>query len=316
MSLSTARVKVRSRSGPPDGSYKMFVTGDLNIDNVVTGVTLGGITRVAFNPPVVGGSAYNAAIAFDREGFQTIIFGKVGADHGGDLILTALQKHRIKYHVARDEAKPTGTCNIIYFEGHEHPRTIYYWGSNANDYDLASLRMALRKAALVEGDFIFSPLHIYDQTNHNRQMCRDFFDVLRSCRARVIIDVVPHRIYESLNADDLREIIGGPAFMIIGEFRTFMNLIGVDPNDIGSVPGESDCNRIADHFNAEYFLCRYGFGNISHERVFRRMQKAVEFLNRPTHTGYERVPDVKKRGFGDWLTAKTLNWITRKHDLH
>src|SRR5689334_18424268 len=135
---------------------KVFVTGDLNIDNVATGLALGKITQVAYHPPTVGGSAYNAAIAFKRAGFRPVVFGKVGNDVSGELILSALKQAEIPLFVERDEAKPTCVCNIIYFQNEAHPRTIYYWSNNANDYDTAALGPALQSANLSEDDLIFS----------------------------------------------------------------------------------------------------------------------------------------------------------------
>jgi sugar/nucleoside kinase (ribokinase family) len=108
------------------GLPKVFVTGDLAVDNVVTGIALGGITRVAYAPPAVGGSAYNAAIAFKHAGFSPIVFGKVGKDANGNLILSTLERDGIYHFIDRDDSNPTCSCNIIYFQDQEHLRTIYY----------------------------------------------------------------------------------------------------------------------------------------------------------------------------------------------
>jgi sugar/nucleoside kinase (ribokinase family) len=301
-------------STPQSHLSKVFVTGDLNIDNMITGVALGKITRVPYIPPVVGGSAYNAAVAFKHAGFHPIVFGKIGDDDGGDLILSALERQGIDYLIDRDNAKPTGTCNIIYFRGEEYPRTIYYWSANANDYNTESLQLALKKADLSEDDFIFSSLHLYDQTDGDLDHCRAFFAELRSSGSRVIVDIVPHTIYDIFDVAVLKDIISGSVFMMIGEYRTFMNLIAVGAYADDRTPTQADCEQIARHLEAEYFLCRYGIGNISRELVFRRTHEAVKLLW-TAETGYEHLPDVEKRGFGDYLTASTLSQIVHSREL-
>jgi sugar/nucleoside kinase (ribokinase family) len=80
---------------------KVFVTGDLMVDYLVTGAALGKITRVPTVPPRVGGSAYNAAIAFRSIGFPTSVFGKVGQDDNAKLILPPLQEHEVITFIER-----------------------------------------------------------------------------------------------------------------------------------------------------------------------------------------------------------------------
>ncbi len=306
MDVSSSPANTDLRSPSKGGLGTVFVTGDLNVDHVATNVVLGGITRVAHNPPTVGGSALNAAFALRAAGFHSVVFGKVGADADGDHILSALSTHQIQCFVNRHNSRPTGSCNIIYFEGEKYPRTIYYACGNANDYEIDSLDEALRAAALTQNDFVFSPLHLYDQTDGDRNHCRAFFHKLRSSGARVIVDVVPHGIYELLDAMTLVDIIGGPVFVMIGEYRTFMNLTAACADDM---PTQADCDRIAQHFESTYFLCRFGIGNISRELVFRRTATGADIIEAAAETGYESLPDVEKRGFGDRLTASTLKRI-------
>jgi len=169
-----------------------------------------------------------------------------------------------------------------------------------------SLHLALKKTDLSEDDFIFSPLHLYDQTDGDQDHCRVFFDELRSSGSRIIVDIVPHTIYEILDVAGLKYIIGGSVFMMIGEYRTFMNLIAAGAYVGDRTLTQADCEWIARRLEAEYFLRRYGIGNISRELVFRRTREAVELLW-TAETGYEHLPDIEKRGFGDHLTASTLS---------
>lgn len=288
---------------------RIFVTGDLNVDHVVTDVALGGITRVKFIRRAPGGSAYNAAIAFQEAGFKPLLYGKVGTDLNGDVIVDALETRGIHHLIDRDSEKATGTCHIIYFRDQPQLRTIYYSDRNANDYSATSLEQALRAADLHRDDLVFSSLHMYDQTNHDESNCCAFFALLRASGARLIVDIVPHRIYETLDVASICRIVGAPPFMFIGEYRTFMNLIDPAWQDSNGLPTDTDCSLIARKFAAEYFACRYGVGNISHELLFKRCVSSLVLLGPARQTGYEAVPDPDKPGFGDQLTANTLRRI-------
>jgi sugar/nucleoside kinase (ribokinase family) len=285
---------------------KIFVIGDLNIDNVVTGAILGKITRVVLPAPSIGGSAYNAARAFKQAGFHTMLFGKVGNDADGNLIVLTVEQNEIHHFIGRDEKKPTGTCHIIYFQGADNLRTIYFPCPNANDYDLCSIEHALKESALGPDDFVFTSLHIYDQVDRNLDHCRNFFNTLHASGCRVIVDIVPHTIYEDLNVSQFNQMIGGPVYMIISEYRTFMHLISCQADILNEAPTESDCQTILHYFKAQYYVCRSGIGNISRQLVFNHSHSSNENLGTIIETGFEKLPDIEKRGFGDRLTANTL----------
>ena len=288
---------------------RVFVTGDLNIDSVVTGLALGGINRVAASPPTVGGSAYNAAVAFAATGLSTLLYGKVGEDDNGTRILSALERTRIHNLVSRDRARPTGTCTILFFRGDDQFRTIYYPCFSANDYDPEDVAAALHNARLLPTDFVFASLHMYDQTGQDAHRCRQFLDRLRSSGAQVIIDIVPHMIYERIDIRSLLSIVGAPIFMLIGEYRTFLRLVRGQSGDVPDSPCVEEFSLIVNSFPADCFDCRYGIGNISEQTVFRRgAGQKPEIVSR-AKTGYEALPDEQKRGFGDWLTAATLSTL-------
>ena len=288
---------------------KVFVTGDLNVDNIATGVVFGGITRVNAIRRAVGGSAYNATIAFQDAGFTPFLHGKIGSDSNGDLIMDELKIRGIHTLINRDAAKPTGTCHIVYSRDHQHLRTVYYTGDNANDYSTASLKRALYSADLGAADFIFASLHMYDQTEQNESTCRAFFALLRDSGAQLIVDIVPHTIYKSLNVESICRIVGSPPFMFIGEYRTYMNLIDPAWGDRDCTPSETDCRLIANRFAAQYFACRYGIGNISRELLFQRSASSILLLGPERQTGFDGIPDIEKPGFGDRLTADNLRKI-------
>ena len=295
-------------SAQSHGDRKVFVTGDLNVDFVLTGASIGEISRIPAPRPRVGGSAFNAAVAFRREEFHSILFGKVGADANGDLIVDGVRQLHIDHFIERDPAKPTGTCHIMYFKDADHLRTVFYFEKNANDYVAATLRNALVKANISERDFVFSPFHLYEQTDRHLDRCRTFFNDLRSRGARLILDVVPHTLHQAITMTDFRHVVAGPVDVLIGEYRTLAGLIdiGVTRDD---VPSPRECAMFSDHFNADVVICRFGIGNIGRQIVFTRRVTTRPLPREAADTGYERLPDAEKRGYGDYLTARTLAYL-------
>ena len=279
------------------------------MDCIWRAVSLGGISRVP--PPIlqVGGSGYNAATAFKRAGFQAILFGSVGTDQNGDLILASTAKQGLTTFVTRHASKPTGTCNLVYFEGDKHLRSVFYPHPNANVYDIGALRKALHSATLRADDLIFSPFHLFEQLDHSQHRCREFLHTLTEAGSRIIIDLVPHTLYEYLTADELHGMIGGPIYMFIGEYHTFLGLLGRRPSSDMLSPTSTECELVARTFHADYFLCRYGVGNISQQLVFHSAAGQLVYAGRPTSTGYEELSAGDRCGFGDRLTAETLRTI-------
>jgi hypothetical protein len=149
---------------------------------------------------------------------------------------------------------------------------------------------------------------MYDQTGRDFDRCRAFLGVLRSSGAKLVLDVVPHTLYEVLTLAGFNRMIGGTVDILIGEYRTLARLAspGTTPPE---TPSRDDCAQLATHFDARCFLCRYGVGNIGDEIVFTAAQNVVHFMDRATETGYDRLPLELKRGFGDELTARTLGQL-------
>jgi len=295
----------------PLNKERVFVVGDLNIDNVVYNVILGGNQPLA-SEYRVGGTGVGTAIALSKEGFLPILFGKVGNDYFGKMIFEEVNKHKIVSLVEVDESKPTGICNLLFFSGKDNLRTIFYDVNNANDYDIEKLKSALAATNIRKNDFLFTTFNIYQQTNRKLGHCKVFFDLLNNTGARVILDLVPHNLYEHISLDALLGSIGTKTFILIGEHTTFMNLINKRKGVKYSKPNEKDFNRIKSKFDSEFYICRFGHGNISCQTVFyQNSHGGLSFYKKNQDTGYLKVPDSEKRGFGDILTAKDVRDIIR-----
>jgi ribokinase len=57
-----------------------------------------------------GGSAVNAALVARELGADAQVVGRVGADAAGDLVVAALEEHRLDVRLARDRELSTGTA--------------------------------------------------------------------------------------------------------------------------------------------------------------------------------------------------------------
>lgn len=295
--------------------HKVFIAGDLTVDLVSTGVEIGGITNVQRPHPIVGGSGYNAAAALHRFAdslFHPIVFGKIGDDEAGAAICDSLDALGVENLVSVDPSKPTCICNIVYHGRSGTERTIYYWSNNANDYDIQELSDALRQASLTDEDLILVPLHMYDQTGRDLDHCSAFFTRLRNTPARIVVDLVPHLIYESLNLSDLLTLVGGPVFLFIGERRTFLNLLTPECRVPDEDPDDEECIAVASALEAHYFSYRFGVGNIERELIFEREGASIHRLLPIIQTGFEQLLPAEKVGFGDRLTADTLHTLLSK----
>jgi pfkB family carbohydrate kinase len=288
---------------------KVFVTGDLFIDNVVVGLKLGAVNRIPRGAQVPGGSAFNAALAFKREGFDPVVFGTVGRDPAGDVIVRELRKHGIDQFITRSNGRPTAQCNILHFRDGDELRTIYYEIENANTYDAAILRDAIKAANLGPRDYLFSPLYIVEQMRDQLDGCRHFMAELAATQARLIVDLVPHRLYEFCDAAMLRELIVGDPWLVVGSLETFSGLMGRARDGVKSVPTRRDCENIAREFKAEHFTCRYGVGNIDNEIFFDANVGAGADDIIVHNTGYAALSPDETRGFGDLLTARAVRTL-------
>jgi hypothetical protein len=277
---------------------------------VITGLELGSVNRVHCIKTTPGGSAFNAALAFKQEGFSPIVFGAVGDDAAGESILNELKHHNIGQLVTRDKHRPTAECHILYFQERDELRTIYYEANNANSYDSTSLHYALERADLDPGDYLFSSLHILDQMDRDIAACRPFLKELASAQGRLIIDLVPHGLYNFCDKDSLTGLLPDSTWLMIGEFRTFFNLIHGSSQPPPPMPTRRQCKTIAKTLRSRYFSCRYGAGNIGYEILFSQDLHRQERMPTQHDTGFAQLRPEQKRGFGDLLTAKAVRTLS------
>lgn len=298
----------------PKKRTRILVIGDLNIDIIFQGVQVG--ENRSFCPEIiVGGTGINASIAFKRNNYTPILFGKVGHDYYGDLIIKKLKSQNIISIIEIDKKKPTCLCNIIYFENKDYLRTIFFDNNNTNDYDILNLSKALEIINLNIKDYVFLTLHFILRLNKTKNNFYNFYSEITKTKAKIIIDLTPHDIYKHISKKELNYIFSHSIFAVIGEHNTFMKILNTNyysPN-IDNKPKESEYLEIEKYFNSEYYLCRFGNGNISFQSVYYiTKQKKIIYLEKNKNTGYDLLLDYStKRGFGDILTSNSLTKIIK-----
>jgi hypothetical protein len=141
------------------------------------------------------------------------------------------------------------------------------------------------------------------------EACRPFMKEIATAEGRLIVDLVPHRLDSFCDADTINSLLTGNTWLMIGNFRTFFNLIHRS-SEPPPAPTRQDCETIAKTFKSKHFACRYGVGDIGYEILFSHgLQRQA---GKPTlrDTGYVRLSPDQKRGFGDLLTAKLVRTLS------
>jgi sugar/nucleoside kinase (ribokinase family) len=263
--------------------------------------------------PVPGGTALNAALAFQKwSSFKPVVLGKVGADVPGRLITETLEQNGIISLVSISQTRPTGSCTLVY---HDNLRLLLKDDGGANDYDLDNLKRTSRLGFFMSSnDIIFMAGHFLTRCSitHSQKM----IETAAAMGAPIILDLVPHNLYEKISIDDLALIIKDYCTVIIAEYRTFMALLKapIHTNNGEDEPTTEDVSLIFSHLNVKKIVLRYGTGNIAKQMVCSYNQDGIT-IEEKIETGYENIKPFERSGFGDKLTANLLDKITRATGL-
>ncbi len=113
-----AAVKDGSAQSPipmPNESRRVLVLGDLNVDYLMNYLEIKGGVITNKPKPKIGGTGINAAQAFYEEDLVPILFGKVGNDQEGRLIIQDLRGRDFYSLLGSHPTMPTGSCQITFF---------------------------------------------------------------------------------------------------------------------------------------------------------------------------------------------------------
>ena len=134
---------------------------------------------------------------------------------------------------------------------------------------------------------------------------KKIIDLLALTGAKIVLDVVPHNIYQRINLAEFRHIIGRHVDMAITEYRTLLGLSNVSPGT--SEPEEKELTAAASKLKIRYLVIRYGEGNADKQTICVKAEKDSCEIIESKETGYTELEPMERIGFGDRLTADLLD---------
>ncbi len=225
---------------PTSNEKRIFVIGDLNVDYQIQGIAKG--QTIDKPKPKVGGTGFNAALEFMKQNLNPILFGKVGDDENGRIIKEELNMHKFNTLLGLHPNKPTGSCSLLFFEGGW--RWLMQDTNNANDYNLKDLEQALAISKIGKNDIIFLVAHSFYRNGPDHGS--EIFRLINSTGAKIVLDLVPHNLYEKITLDDLNKSMNKEINLIIGAFHTLKNFISTIPEyEDYRIPANDDYRKIS-----------------------------------------------------------------------
>ncbi len=253
--------------------------------------------------PIIGGTVINGAIALKNQGINSIVFGKLGNDAEAKLIVGFLKDHQIGFSLGSSNILNTGSVLLVYYKK-ENKRLMVYDTNNSNDYDVGNLKSTLNSFKLCSKDIallIGHPLY-----NFPSDYSKNIIDAISKFGLLIVLDVVPHNMYNKVDKDILNYIISDKVSVIISEYLTLMKILRVDV--LSDRPSALEIDKIFSSFRISFLVLRFGGeGNIDIQMIVKRIDEDSFMVLEENCTGYSLLKNEEKRSFGDVLTAKFIN---------
>ncbi|MDR2257646.1 MAG: PfkB family carbohydrate kinase [Treponema sp.] len=292
----------------PNGTY-ILIIADLCADYFIqTEGTIESNIMLSMPEPAAGGTAYNAAMAFAEKGLKPVIFGKVGDDLAGRMIINELETGKIISLIEISPVKKTSSCVLFY---HGNNRVVIrddLIAGNANDYDVDNLKQVMKLGIITKDDYIFFVGHFLTRCGieHSRRL----METALAAGARIIFDAVPHDLYTQISLEQFNFVVKDDVELLVAEYRTLMGLLGRihggGKNDEDE-PADDEIRDIMENFRAKIIDIRYGEANISKQIICARDKNGETFqILERCGTGFDGSSLEKRKGFGDKLTAATV----------
>lgn len=285
---------------------RILIIGDLAADYMITAANsiTDGDTILNLPQLSVGGTAYNAALEFSKIDLRPVIVSKLGDDTTGRMITAKLEEQKIVSFIEVTKTKHTAFCILIYDGKNRILVKDDTIPGNTNDYDLKNLGMFMETNTITGNDCIFMAAHFLSRCTleHSRKL----MEAAASTGAKIILDLVPHNLYTKISIVDFNSIMRGINFeILIGEYKTFMGLLGKNPDN--TEPTDDDIRYIIRSFNARIINIRYGKSNVSEQLtcVCDKDRSKLRIMEKGS-TGWDEHRLDKQRAFGDKLTAELV----------
>jgi hypothetical protein len=247
-----------------------------------------------------GGSGSTFALGAVQEGFDEVcLIGKIGADSeskadlAAQLVLNQLADFKIGTHVAFDAGKPTGTVMIMYLPDDER-LLVAEIGANSS-FCIADVTPAMERCVECSDVLFISGYGLLDKVR--AQAIIYLMRKARDAGCLVVLDVVPHSIYKTMDTDAFLTLTE-PVHVIAAEVNTMkrMFLSGVDRLPESNVPILKVADHIFDYYDAAILQ-----PELAHQVVIDR-RGIIEAWE----TGAGHLTSRQLRGFNDRVIARSL----------
>lgn len=278
-----------------DRGRRLFVFGDLNVDYVLKAVDndVNGVRRP-------GGTAINAALAFQSEGFDSVIVGGLGNDDQADYLEASMLNRGLNARLSRS-SQPTGYCVLL--GDPRRPRRLTNCDSSANAIDPLVLAASLQELKPRPEEPVFVATHMLVRRPPSE--CVEFFNVISSMTHRVIADLVPHDLGARVSGETVEMCLKGRAYLIISALGTVRSLFVNYPASSQS-PTATDWCALFRRLAPRVVAIRHGRFGSDFESVMVAPRPGTAASVEDYATLFESYPDAEKVGFGDRLTARLL----------
>jgi len=287
---------------------KVLCIGDINIDFNTINNTLD-----------VRGSGFNSWTAFNTPEYFPILFGKIGDDANGKKVEEAidltLSKNSNMYAMLGIHHE-LPTCVVKIFPAEDNTSFYYsYDVNNANDYDIKNLEKTLKLIDFNEYDLIHIASYVFFQYHYNISKCKEFFKVISSSKAKVVIDIARYTMKKKPKDFDIYKLgecllEAGSCHLLISDLSSIKSLLP-DSNNTGQNLTNKEIAKIFDATNTKYFVCRRGDDAVKIQDIYKNLGDDYEHLKGSEHPWNDYHNREDKRGYGDKLTLIALEEISK-----
>lgn len=291
---------------------EIVVLGDINLDWSVAGLLPFPFTNLNENGIIVwspieelpGGSGTNFAAFAQRAGYHPLLIGCVGDDAAGRFLLSWLSGQGISTAVRCDTKVPTGKAMIV--RDNSDIRLLVNNSENANAF-LSAADIEQNREALGTCKILYVSGYCVQHRTANR-----FGATLRAMelaadnrgpkRPVIVLDVVPHRIYETYTFREFKDITRNVDILIseVATMRRFLGL-GSKTEGIDEAMAIETVERLKNHY--QRFILRYGPSGCDEEVFWDGNMGNLRIES----TYHKNSKD--KRGFGDLLALRALREV-------
>ncbi|MCF6808473.1 carbohydrate kinase family protein [Thiotrichales bacterium 19S9-12] len=196
-----------------------------------------------------GGGATNAAVSFQKQGFDVAFFGKVGEDRFGDMLLKELEDSKIDVSFAR-RSKRYATANSFIVPSLKGDRTVFaYRGANT-----AVLTEELPEEAIKASDFVYV-------TSLSKDSAARFPEIIKLAQAHhVKVAINPGNSQLSVGSGFVKSALSGVDIMLLNYEEAQLLMVSLISTD---EQVKQTLSEMKDHHGEELID-----GHFHHEGVY------------------------------------------------